>query len=112
MTQQKEQTFLHCRCPACKRPFDHVPLSADECPFCRIPITRSAVWQTRRYPGTLILPGWLRAFGWPFAIILLGIGSFFYTYFNYHMIELKLTAALISIGLVFFLFKLNNNGEL
>jgi hypothetical protein len=111
MTQQKEETFLYCRCPKCKRPFDYVPVAADECPFCKVPITRSAVWQTRRYPGTLILPGWVRAFGWPFLIILLGIASFVYPYYAYHEIELKLTAGLVSIGLVFFLFKLNTNGE-
>jgi hypothetical protein len=107
----QEQTFLHCRCPYCKRPFDYVPISAYECPFCRKEITRSAVWQTRRYPGILILPGWVRAFGWPFLVMLLGVAAFLYPYYSYHLIELKLPAILISIGLIFFLFKLNTNGE-
>ncbi len=111
MTTEKEQTFLHCRCPGCKCPFDYVPIDADACPFCTSPIIADTVWQTRKYPGVLMLPGWTRAFGWPFLCILAGIAYFLYPYFAYHMIELKLPGLLVSIGLIFFVVKLNTNGE-
>ena len=109
--EEKEQTFLHCKCPKCKRAFDFVPISAYECPFCQWEIRRSEVWETRHYPGVLILPGWVKAFGWPLLIMLSGVAFFFYIYFAAHEIELKVPSALIAIGLVFFLFKLHTNGE-
>ncbi|HUO06873.1 MAG TPA: hypothetical protein VM008_00945 [Phycisphaerae bacterium] len=111
MTEQKEQTFLYCRCPHCKRPFDYVLVTAYECPFCQKEIRRSEVWETRRYPGTVILPGWMRAFGWPFLLMLAGVALFVMYYYEAHEIELKVPAGMVAIGLIFFLFKLNNNGE-
>jgi hypothetical protein len=88
-----------------------VPISAYECPFCQWEIRREEVWQTRQYPGVLILPGWVKAFGWPFLIILAGVAFFCYAYFVLHEVELKVPAALVAIGLVFFMFKLSTNGE-
>ena len=109
--EEKEQTFLHCRCPKCKRAFDYVPVSAYECPFCQWEIRRSAVWETRQYPGIFILPGWAKAFGWPLLLMLSGVGLFLYIYFVGHEIELRVPSILVAIGLVFFMFKLNTNGE-
>jgi hypothetical protein len=114
VTEQKEQTFLYCSCPHCKRPFDYVPVAAYECPFCRKEIRRSEVWQTRRYPGTLMLPGWARAFGWPFLVMLAGVAYFVYSVAVAHSIEihaLLCSAIIFATGLIFFLFKLSNNGE-
>jgi hypothetical protein len=111
MLPQKEPTFLQCRCPGCKRPFDYVPIDAEACPFCKWEIQADAVWQTRQYEGLVMLPGWIRAFGWPFLLMVGGVGLFLYAYYGFHEVELKLPGAMVAIGLIFFMFKLNNNGE-
>ena len=109
MTQQKEQTFLHCTCPHCKRPFDYVPISACECPFCRKDISRSQVWETRKYPGTLELPYWVTAFGWPVLVMLVGTAYIAFMYFTAHAIEIHgliIGLAVMALGVIFFLYKL------
>jgi hypothetical protein len=114
VTQEKEQTFLHCRCPKCKRPFDFVPISACECPFCQWEIRRSEVWQTRQYPGILILPGWVKAFGWPLLLMAAGVAFFLYCYFaevGIGVQVIEVSGIFFGTGLIFFLFKLNTNGE-
>lgn len=111
MQEEKEDMFAGCKCPGCKKPFDYVPVSMKNCPFCNIKINSRAVWETRKYEGIIMFPGWVRAFGWPFLIILAGVGALLYPIYAYHYVELKLPALLISIGLVFFFVKLMTGGE-
>jgi hypothetical protein len=112
--EEKEQTFLHCKCPKCKRAFDFVPISAYECPFCQWEIRRSEVWDTRRYPGVLILPGWVKAFGWPLLVMLAGVAFFLYCYFAVDGMGTNaviVSSIIFGTGLIFFIAKLNTNGE-
>ncbi len=111
MLTEKEQTFLNCRCTGCKRPFDFVPIDADACPFCRSPIDATATWQTRKYPGIVMLPGWVRAFGWPFLLMLAAPAIFLYEYYGSHVFEPRLPGLLFAIGTIFFFVKLNTNGD-
>jgi hypothetical protein len=114
VTQEKEQTFLHCKCPKCKRAFDFVPISAYECPFCQWEIRRDAVWQTRQYPGVIMLPGWVKAFGWPFLLMLSGVAFFLWCYFTVDGMGTNaviVSSIIVGTGLIFFIAKLNTNGE-
>lgn len=81
------------------------------CPACNKPLDARAVWMTKRYPGQLVLPGWLAAFGWPLLLMLLGFGLFLLGYFGYFPIPLKLPVFLIGVGMVYFIAKLATDGE-
>lgn len=111
MPALNDPTFLHCRCTDCKRSFDFVSLDAEACPFCRTEIIPEKIWQTRRYPGILILPGWVRAFGWPFLLMGAAVAVFLVEYYGSHIFEPKFPGLLFSIGIIFFFVKLNTNGD-
>jgi hypothetical protein len=66
---------------------------------------------TRRYPGILVLPGWLKAFGWPFLLILAGFGLIGLSLASGFPIPIKLPAIILTLGIVFFIFKLATNGD-
>ena len=66
---------------------------------------------TRKYPGMLVLPGWLKAFGWPVLLILSGLGLFALEFVVGVVVSFKLPAFLVGVGVVFFIAKLATNGE-
>ncbi len=68
----KQSTYTNCRCPHCRNPLDDVATTAATCPLCNQPLDPDAVWLTRRYPGTVNLPWWVRILTWPLLLMLLG----------------------------------------
>ncbi len=66
---------------------------------------------TRTYPGLIMLPGWLKAFGWPFLLMVAGFAMVGAAYAFKVAISLKVPAALIALGMVFFIYKLATDGE-
>lgn len=91
-----------------------MPISADECPFCRWEIRREEVWQTRRYPGVVILPGWVKAFGWPLLLMVAGVVFFLWCYFTVDGMGTNaviVASVFFGTGLIFFIAKLNTDGE-
>jgi hypothetical protein len=100
----KEPLFLNCHCPHCKADLDGVLATLEHCPRCREPIDAQAVWRTRKYPGIVEIPPWTIAFTWPLALILLGAFIAWYA-------SILTGTLVLSIGLVFFVFKLNFNSR-
>jgi hypothetical protein len=99
--------YQNCTCPHCKVKLDTLAESAPICPTCNKPLNPRDVWATRKYPGLLILPRWLTAFGWPLLLILAGVLCIALAYAARIPIPLKIPAILIAIGLVYFFIKLS-----
>ena len=97
--------YRNCVCPKCKLQLDDVEEGAPGCPGCGEVLDRTRVWETRKYPGVVVLPHWVRAFGWPFLLILAGIGLFFWGYCH-GIIDFKLPSLMMALGLIFFFVKL------
>ncbi len=109
-------TFTDCRCPECQHPLDDVATAATECPFCHQPLNRLEVWSTRQEPNQINLPGWLRAFGWPFLLMLAGATVFvlkFGKFWPHPTRGWMMTQAeiLFALGLVHFLYKFAMDGD-
>lgn len=100
--------YQNCHCPDCRHKLDDVATTSATCPMCNKPLDPHRVWSTRVYPGVLILPHWVAAFGWPLLFILAGVGSGAYTWFYLGYIRISLSATLIAIGVVHALVKLAN----
>ena len=101
-----EPVYDHCFCPQCRFPLDGLPETAEACPKCNHPLYRNEVWATRKYPGVVELPGWVRAFGWPFLLMLAGVGIAVAYYFAGYRMPVHLPALLVAFGLVWFVVKL------
>ena len=97
--------YENCTCPHCKTKLDQVAVTISSCPSCNQPFDPSAVWATRSYPGLIILPRWVSAFGWPFLLIALGAILWIAKSFGYP-IPVKLAIIPLAIGLVYFFIKL------
>jgi hypothetical protein len=59
----------------------------------------------------LVLPGWLKAFGWPFLLILAGFGLVGLRYAANVPMPWKVPGAVIALGMGFFIYKLATNGD-
>jgi hypothetical protein len=103
-------TFKNCRCPACRARLDDVAAEAGHCPRCNGALEPDAVWATRRYPGLLTLPGGVRAFGWPLALMaggaLLMLGSLAVS--DGDAVWIHGPATIIGTGFVWFVVKFFN----
>lgn len=99
--------YQNCRCPHCRHDLSTVAITTPACPQCNQPLEPAAVWATRTYPGHIMLPGWLRAFGWPFLMILGGLALAVATwYYDWRDTDTyKISAALIAVGTVYFIAK-------
>jgi predicted RNA-binding Zn-ribbon protein involved in translation (DUF1610 family) len=96
--------YRDCVCPACRVKLDEVQEGTYDCPGCGARLERARVWQTRRYPGIVELPHWVRAFGWPFLLMLSGVGLFFWGYWN-GFVDLRMPSLMVAAGLIFFYVK-------
>ena len=111
MAEKRKSTFQDCRCPHCRHPLDDLSTTAPACPQCNHALEPHEVWLTRRYPGLLVLPGWLKAFGWPLLLIIGGFGVIGLSYASGMPIPVELPVLLIGTGLVFVIVKLATNGD-
>jgi hypothetical protein len=111
MAEKRVTTYDDCHCPHCRHPLDGVSNQITACPLCNRALEPREVWMTRKYPGLFVLPGWLKAFGWPFLLMLAGFGIIGLSYATGVPIPFKLPGILITLGMVFFIVKLATNGE-
>jgi len=98
------ETYQYCRCPHCKLPLDYLRVEEETCPRCQKVLEPDAVWATRKYPGSFTIPGWVSAFTWP--VLLMGVGVYLFV----GGVEI-IGTLVMSIGLIFFLFKLHYGRE-
>ncbi|MEM1356013.1 MAG: hypothetical protein AAGH88_14155 [Planctomycetota bacterium] len=90
---------------------DEVDTETKSCPECGIELEPRSVWMTRRYPGTIVLPGWLSAFGWPLVVVLCGVLITTFSWILFGWIPLKPVAIIFGLGLVWAMVKLVSDGE-
>ena len=102
--------YQHCRCPHCKHPLDEVATTIPACPLCNHPFDPRHVWLTRKYPGQIILPGWLTAFGWP-ALVMAAGALLFFLRTQFPLLPYKLPLFTLGGGGLWFFIKLATNGE-
>ena len=105
MLLNKALTYPQCRCPKCKRPLDYVPINRADCPFCKQGL--ESVWETRRYPGLILMPNWMRALAWPFWIISGLIILSCISYAFWPNTPLEMPRIVIAIAVISLLFKAN-----
>jgi len=103
--------YQNCRCPACKHPLDDVATTILVCPACGQPLDPAAVWSTRVYPGQIVLPGWVRAFGWPVLLMAAGVAVAAVEQFFLGRFLFQLPVLLIGTGLVFFFIRIFGIGD-
>jgi hypothetical protein len=99
--------YTYCTCPACKTKLDATPTTAKWCPQCRGKLDPHDVWSTRKYPGQLILPRWITAFGWPLLFMLIGAGATAGTYFASGGRRVMAPVGLFAVGMIWFFVKLS-----
>src|SRR4051812_27531826 len=103
--QHKEDTFLNCHCPGCEFPLKDTVVSTTHCPLCNQKLDPAAVWLTRKYDGVIELPFWVRAFGWPFFMMIFGILFFVIPYFYYNYFDVKIPSLIFAVGFIYFVVK-------
>jgi hypothetical protein len=111
MLEKRKSTFENCHCPYCKYSLHQEFTDISACPGCRRQLEARDVWMARKYPGMTVLPGWLKAFGWPFLLIIAGFAIIGISYETGIPVPLKLPALFIGTGMLFFIVKLATNGE-
>jgi hypothetical protein len=97
--------YERCRCPHCKTTLDQIEENTPDCPACTKPLDPQQVWSTRSYAGTLILPPWISAFGWPFLLMIFGFVFFFYAK-SQGYVNVYIPGFMVALGLIYFIFKL------
>src|SRR3954470_9892722 len=95
---QKEDTFVSCTCPKCEFPLKDTVVSTRNCPLCGDKLDPHKVWSTRKYDGVVELPYWIRAFGWPFVLMLIGVLYFVIPLFWYNYFDVKVPSLIFATG--------------
>jgi hypothetical protein len=103
--------FTDCHCPACEAPLHQVTTKTTTCPQCNAPLVPEQVWHTRRYAGVITFPGWVKAFGWPFLLMIAGLAFGIAKVMNDWPIPLFLPAIPFSVGAAYFMAKIMTNGQ-
>jgi hypothetical protein len=111
MGEKRTICYENCRCPHCKHDLTTTASTTPHCPLCNKALDSHDVWMTRTYPGPTELPGWLRAFGWPFFLMLAGFGLFLLRRYGGAPLPLSLAWVPLAIGFVYFMVKLMTDGE-
>jgi len=112
----RHDTYTNCYCPHCKNSLNEVATTTPACPLCNQSVDPQDVWLTRRAPGEIDLPGWLRAFGWPFLFLVAGATPFVLKVAGHWNIPnrgwIMLAGEIaFAIGLIRFLYRLASGGE-
>lgn len=97
-SERPTRYFERCRCPHCRVKLDDLADTARQCPRCQQGFDAHDVWSTRRYPGLLILPAWVSAFGWPLVLIASGFALALVQVALFSIVDVRGPAALVGAG--------------
>lgn len=62
------------KCPSCGFLLDGV--SRETCPRCERELKAEDIFKKRKYPGTIVLPGWIKTYSVPFVLFIIVAGVF------------------------------------
>lgn len=99
--------FKNCRCLGCRAPLDEVSVDADRCPRCNVELDAEALWKNRTYPGVIVFPKWITAFGWPLLLMLLGAGIMAASYVGSGQAFMRVPVGMFVTGMIWFMVKLS-----
>jgi hypothetical protein len=111
MSGNNDGKFENCHCPHCKYSLHDESTKITACPGCRRPFDARDVWMTRRYPGMMILPGWVKIFGWPLVLILIGLALGALRLIEHYPIPMKLVLIPVGAGMAWAIIIMMTGGE-